>query len=90
MKKKCDDCYKYITADWGGKEENEVLLPFRLMMCRVALRLNSLNWDGILQTADDFVVTATDYTGYWTRKDMEASIPSERMTLLKRRKLAFP
>jgi hypothetical protein len=70
-------------------EDAELLSPFRSMMHGVALRLNELDWEGILTPTDDFVVLAADAVGYWVPADMAASIPAAKRELLRRHRLLF-
>lgn len=89
----CQQAYWLMwAANTTGKplpaqEDAELLLPFRSMMHRVALRLNELSWDGFLTPTDDFVVLAVDAIGYWQPADMDASIPAAKRKLLHKRRL---
>lgn len=80
-----NSCYDMLTqGEVDLAEEEEILLPFRRMMCRVARQLNEVNWSERLQVSDDFVVVATDYIGYWLDVDFEDSLGRERLAALQR------
>ncbi len=73
------------NSDLQLADESGILLPFRLMLRRVAKRLSDLDWTGILPTDDRFVVVALDSIGYWLDDDLQACIPPakrNRMTQL--------
>jgi hypothetical protein len=92
---RCQQAYKLMwAANTTGKPLDEkgdavLLLPFRTMMHRVARRLNAIDWSGIVKPTDDYVVVATERIGYWLVEDMAASIPAEKLALLKKRR-RFP
>jgi hypothetical protein len=57
--------------------------PVRKMFQRVCARLNALDWKGILQTTDDFIVIPFDTHGEFDAKvDLKASVPTEKLRLL--------
>jgi hypothetical protein len=92
---RCQQAYRLMWAanttdqPLPEAEDAELLLPFRSMMHRVALRLNDRNWEGILTPTDEFVVLAADTIGYWLPADMAASLPASKRELLRRRQLLF-
>lgn len=59
------------------------------MVQRVAAKLNTLDWSTIAPVTDDFVVFPADgsHTVGDDFEDMQASVPAERLKLLKSRKL---
>jgi hypothetical protein len=62
--------------------------PVRKMFQRVCARLNTLTWNGILKTTDDFVVIPFDTHGELDMKaDMKACVPAEKLKLLMERGL---
>lgn len=85
----CAECYELLTQEDNGLEEQEQLLPFRKMLSRVALTLNAHDWTGILDTTDDFVVTASDWSGFWVQEDAKRSLPKEKSKLLRKRGYLF-
>src|SRR5262249_30088289 len=60
--------------------------PVRKMFQRVCARLNTLDWMGILETMDDFVVFPFDPHGELDPKvDLKASLPPAKLQLLRDR-----
>jgi hypothetical protein len=57
--------------------------PVRKMFQRVCARLNALDWHGLLNTTDDFVVFPFDTHGELdSNRDLKASVPVEKLRLL--------
>ena len=81
-------CYKILT-DASNEEDEVQLRPLREMMWRIARKLNSLDWTGVLETTDDFVVFASDWSGFWVLEDLKNSLPAEKRRLLESRRLLF-
>ena len=71
------------------QDDDEELQPFREMVQRAAARLNKLDWTAIAPVTDDFVVFPADgsHTIRDDFEDLQASVPAERLKLLKSRKL---
>lgn len=82
--KLCNDVYETISDNWGDKNEEEVILPFRKVMYKVAKALNKLDWSDYLDVTNDFVVAAVDYSGHWVNEDVPASIPSRQKKMLQK------
>jgi hypothetical protein len=91
LSKKVDKCYRLLSEAPGADtvDDNVSLLPFRRMMRNVARQLNSYSWSDVLPTTDDFVVVATDWSGFWVGDDVPRSLPDDRRELLESRKLLF-
>ena len=59
----------------------------RKMYQRVCARLNALDWSHIMPTTDDFIIFPTDDHGEMDpKKDLLASVPHDKLTLLMERK----
>ena len=86
---KCTACYDFLLDRIQNLSEKEVLRPFREMMHRTAAALNRLDWREYLQPTDDFVVIASDWTGYWVQEDARASLLPHQIELLESRELFF-
>jgi hypothetical protein len=71
-----------------GDDDTEELAPLRAMVQRVAARLNTRSWSE-LPVTDDFVVFAADGTYEFCDDfgEMTASVPADRIELLRSRKL---
>lgn len=78
-------CYGLLLDDEKSEdlEDDEILLPFRQMLHRVAQRLNGFDWRGRLNTTPDFVVLATDRAGMYLGDDAPASLPDARLQALR-------
>ena len=88
LEETCGVIYRALTKDWGdGRSEEDMLLPVRRTMHRVAKRLNLLDWSGLLDTTDDFVVVAIDDHGFDPYADLKACVGAERIALLDSRGL---
>jgi hypothetical protein len=88
LKTKIQACYKLLTA--ASNDDDDVQLrPFREMMWRVARTLNDRAWSGILNTTDDFVVVASDWSSFWTKEDATNSLPPNKLRLLQTRRLFY-
>lgn len=82
-------CYDELTDADDYSDDDVGLLPFRRMMWRVAVSLNGVDWQGLLDTTDDFVVVASDWSGFWVHQDAKESLPAAKLKRLKSRKLFF-
>ena len=73
-------------------DDDEELQPFREMTQRVAAKLNTLDWAAIVPATDDFVVFPADgsHTFCDDLGDLNASVPEERLKLLRSRNLLGP
>jgi hypothetical protein len=73
-------------------DDDEELQPFREMSQRVAAKLNTLDWSAIVPVTDDFVVFPADgsHTFCDDLGDLNASVPEERLNLLRSRNLLGP
>ena len=78
-------CYDELTAP-GNADESILLLPFRQMMWRVANTLNAMDWKRVLQPTDDFVVIASDESGFQVQEDARNSLPEGKRLLLESRR----
>ena len=85
-----------LVAEYGqwyehlcDQDDDEALQPFREMIQRVAARLSQLDWTTIAPVTDDFVVFPADgsHTIGDDFEDLRASVPADRLKLLKSRKL---
>jgi hypothetical protein len=66
--------------------EGEAIRPARELLQRVAARLMRIDWSPIAPTTDDFAVFAIDDTGEFAADvDLRASLPAERLALLRER-----
>jgi hypothetical protein len=83
-----DLCRKWYDYPWGRHPETEELRPAREMVQRVAKRLNILPWAKHVPVTDDFVVFAADgsHTFCNDYEEMQASVPNERIELLRTRR----
>lgn len=88
LQAKIETCYELLTEN-SSDDDDITLLPFREMFWRVARTLNERDWRGILNTTDDFVVAASDWSGFWSQEDLSNSLPSRNRHLLESRKLLF-
>lgn len=90
---KCHAAYEYLTRRWGEPDHDDELveiLPFRRMVYRVCLALNSYDWSGVLPVTDEFTVMACDWhSGDDIRADADGSVPAARQRTLKKRGLYF-
>lgn len=92
----CSDCeldekLKLIFQLTIQSASNTSYTPVRKMFQRVCLRLNALNWKGILRTTDDFVAFPCDNHGELDpSQDVKASVPKDKIQLLLDRKLIWP
>jgi hypothetical protein len=85
----CQAAYSLMLAanksDLPLPDEGEILMPFRMMMRRCAVRMNDIDWSNDLDLDDGFVVVALNYTGYWLNDDLQACIPPQKVSLFKQR-----
>jgi len=83
-----NECYSILlTAEGDYADDGECLMPFRTALHEAARELNAYDWSEILPHADDFIVVAVDYIGYWLVQDMIASIPEKKLAALTARGL---
>jgi hypothetical protein len=71
--------------------EDNYMRQLRELLRRVSRSLNALDWSSIAPTTDDFVVFPADGSAFYAgeyESDMEASIPCEKLELLRQRRLA--
>lgn len=82
-------CRRWYSKIGEQQPEEVELLRFRQMIQRVAKRLNQLPWNEYASVTDDFVVFAADgsHTYCADYDEMLASVPDERVELLRSRKL---
>jgi hypothetical protein len=82
-------CRKWYDQDWGRRPETEELRPIREMAQRVSAQLNRIAWHRYAPVTDDFVVFPADgsHTFCGDYEEMLASVPVERLDLLRARKL---
>jgi hypothetical protein len=78
-----------IITGWDSSREAAVNKLLRGILHRAAMRLNAIDWSGVLSVTDDFVVMAIDNSEGPNPKDLKASVPPERFQLLKDRKIAL-
>lgn len=78
----CSDIYQRILRD-----EDEALRELRQTIQRVCRQLNQLDWVAVRSVTDDFVVFPADgsHTFYDDYGDLMASVPAERIELLRQR-----
>ncbi|AMV20806.1 hypothetical protein [Planctomyces sp. SH-PL14] len=71
------------------QDDEEDLQLFREMVQRVSAALNRLDWSALAPVTDDFVVFPADgsHTFGDDLEDLRASVPADRLQLLKSRKL---
>lgn len=81
-------CYKLLT-DASNEDDDVQLRPFREMMWQVARILNDRDWRGVLDTTDDFVVIASDWSSFWAKEDATNSLPPGKRRLLEDRRLFY-
>lgn len=75
----CNAAYGFLSTNWNGKDEYEVILPFRKMIYQVCLALNKVDWSGYMPVTDDFTVMASDWSaGFFIQDDANASIPAAK------------
>jgi hypothetical protein len=86
LRDRIESCYDAMDSD---ANDEIALLPFRKTMWRLANRLNAIDWKGVLAITDDFVVVATDWSGFWVEEDAKKSIPEPKKRLLESRRLFF-
>jgi hypothetical protein len=82
-------CRRWYDQPWGHRSETKELRPFREMVQRAAARLNGLAWREYAPVTDDFVVFAADasHTFCADYEEMLASVPAERVELLRSRRM---
>jgi hypothetical protein len=82
-------CRRWYAQLSGRQTEEEELLPMRQMVQRVATRLNCLSWKEYVPVTDDFVVFPADasHTFCADYDEMMASVPADRIELLRSRKM---
>jgi hypothetical protein len=82
-------CRLWYRRPWGRRPEEVELRPFREMVQRASARLNGLPWSKYAPTTDDFVVFAADasHTYCADYEEMLASVPAERIELLRSRRM---
>jgi hypothetical protein len=82
-------CRQWYDREWGGRAETEELCPIREMVQRVSARLNRIAWHSHAPVTDDFVVFPADgsHTFCADYEEMLASVPAERVDMLRARKL---
>jgi hypothetical protein len=68
-------------------DEREILLPFRLMLRRVAVSLSRCDWTGVLSLEQSFVVVALDSIGDWLNEDFHAVVAPTAVGRLKQQGL---
>jgi hypothetical protein len=71
-------------------DEDTYMRQLRELLRRVSRSLNALDWSAIAPTTDDFVVFPADGSAFYAgeyESDMEASIPPEKLVLLRQRDL---
>jgi hypothetical protein len=68
--------------EYQGSDE-----PARKLILQVAADLAKVNWDGKLQTTDDFIVYAVDTDGVDFRKNLKLTVPPKQLAKLKAAKL---
>ena len=83
----CSEIFQLIV-----KDENATLRELRRTIQRVCQRLNQLDWTTIRSVTDDFVVFPADgsHTFYDDYGDLVASVPPERIELLRKRAYLGP
>jgi hypothetical protein len=95
-----DECYELLAESYGLEskvkslqdedalqEEYNALLPFREMLHRVALQLQSYHWTTCLKPTEDFAIVVSDYMGYWLDDDLKRSLGPDLMKRLTARDL---
>ena len=80
------ECYDIMLNQREHTNHDDVG-PFREMIQAVARELNAVDWSMVMPTTDDFVVTATDSSGLQIYDDLEASVPAEKLQLLRSRNM---
>lgn len=84
-----------LVMDWFGQmpdrgfPDDDDLIPLRLMVRRVATRLNQLDWAPYAAVTDDFVVMGADgsHSVVDDYGELVASVPKERIEQLRSRRL---
>jgi len=73
-------------------EEEEVVAQLRDVLQRVSMRLNAADWSSVCPVTDDFVVATADGSQVFADdfEDLERSIPTARLDLLRARGLLGP
>lgn len=81
----CNAVYEYLSTN-DGKDDYEMILPFRKMIYRVCQVLNAMDWSSYLPVTDDFTIMASDWSpGVCVKEDAAASVPLvKREALLKK------
>jgi hypothetical protein len=74
------------------EDEDEYMDPFREMLRQVAAKLNALDWSKVCKVTDDFVVAPADGSMHFgdDYEDLVASVPEERLELLRSRGFLGP
>lgn len=98
-----DECYELLAESYdlekktkslsdedALQEEYQALLPFREMLHRVRLHLQSHDWSTCFKLMDDFAIVVSDYMGYWLDEDLKASLDPELMGRLTARDMLPP
>jgi hypothetical protein len=91
LRSPCDNAYKLMLAanqsDLPLADESEILLPYREMLQRVAKHLSRYDWSEFLDLEESFVITTSDYIGYWWLDDIKAGLSEEQISKLEKRGL---
>jgi hypothetical protein len=82
-------CRQWYDLERGSRPETEELRAIREMAQRVSARLNRIAWRSHAPVTDDFVVFPADgsHTFCADYEEMLASVPAERVDMLRARKL---
>ena len=82
-------CDWYSQMPQRNLPDDNDLIPMQAMVRRVAVKLNRLNWPKYAPVTDDFVVVAADGSRSLASdyEELVASVPSERIELLRSRRL---
>lgn len=81
LAEQCNWVGRYLRA--GDGEDEVVLKPFRDMICRVCLKMNTLDWSRFLNVTADFVVMASNNVGGFVKQDACDSVPIAKQKVLR-------
>ena len=82
----CNKAYELMFAADQSElplaDESEILMPYRSMLRRVAKKLTNLDWSEVLNVDESFVVTTSDYIGYWWETDLKTGLTKAQLRKL--------
>ena len=78
------DLWLALDAEFAADDASD---PQRALLAAIARDLNAVDWTGKLNISDDFVVFSLDYEMDSIQERLRASVPQEKLDLLRTRGL---